>query len=137
MKVSRFWGIMCYFSLIGLSTLPGCGEGGEGRASIDGTATFEGQPIESGYINFLPDQSDGPTVGSPITNGKFQITGVVPGKKRVQIVAAAQVRRFETPAPLPKEETSKPTIPPNAVGNNQIVVITAGKQSLDFGLKKP
>jgi len=40
-----------------ISFLAGCGGGAEGpqRATVQGKVTFDGEPLESGFIEFIPD----------------------------------------------------------------------------------
>ncbi len=123
------------FYATGFFPLVGCGEE-QGRSSISGTVTYEGQPLETGFVNFLPQNGDGPTAAGEVTKGQFSVTGIFPGKKRVQIQAADQSRTYSSPAPTPNTKDSA-IFPPNAIGNNQTIEIIPGSQTLDFKLKKP
>jgi hypothetical protein len=66
--------------------LAGCGENG---IKITGNATLDREPVESGSIAFIPDDGKGPTVGGGVEAGKFTVTGLTPGKKRVQLTMSA------------------------------------------------
>lgn len=74
-------------SLMLISTAVGCN--GSGPVEIEGTARFQGQPIELGQIMFVSiDEKNAPPASSAITKGAYKITGrggVQPGKYRVQI----------------------------------------------------
>ncbi len=130
------WALVC---LAGLSPLPGCGGGGQ--CEVAGTITFEGKPLEDGFISFLPDTGDGPTSAVKVSNGRYKMDGLTPGKTRVMIVSAVQAPAGATAsaAPATKQEIRnfKPRIPSNAVGNNTIKEIAPGSQTLDFRLENP
>ena len=69
--------------------LAGCGDGLK-RQRVQGTVTFQGQPVEFGAIFFEPTASVGkvaPTVYLPIRDGKYDTgdEGPVAGKYRVVV----------------------------------------------------
>jgi len=68
-----------------------CGCADSQRQPVEGTVTFDGSPLESGTIMFIPEQgTSGPTAGARIENGKFSIApegSVFAGKFRVTITA--------------------------------------------------
>lgn len=71
----------------------GCGEQ---LATVEGTVTFDGEPVESGSITFEPADGDGPTDGGKIENGQYKLAGeagVEPGEKVVRIVASRKTGR--------------------------------------------
>jgi hypothetical protein len=84
--------------LIGIATATaciasGCGSGDDlPREPISGTVTFEGQPIASGSIQFLPRQTkEGIASGGVIADGRFRVVredGPVPGSYQVMIFAS-------------------------------------------------
>jgi hypothetical protein len=52
----------------------GCGQSGPAMHHISGSITFDGKPIESGRIDFLPDpekKNDGPQGFAFIKSGKY------------------------------------------------------------------
>ena len=121
--------------------LAGCGDGGLG--SVEGTVTYQGTPLDDGYVSFMPadEGGTGPTFGAKITNGKYQASGLTPGKARI-IVTAAGAAADATPktsAPSTKAEavSLKRAIPPNAAGNNIEQTITPGSQTVNFDLQMP
>ena len=67
----------------------GCG-GGDGieRVAVSGKVTFEGQPVEDGFITFTPIGS-GVQSGARILNGEYEATGprgsIPVGKYQVRI----------------------------------------------------
>jgi hypothetical protein len=68
----------------------GCGD--NRRQGVEGTVTFDGQPIPDGNISFIPQgDARGPTAGAVIKDGRFAIDrarGTFTGTFRVEIVAA-------------------------------------------------
>src|SRR5437588_151090 len=74
-------------SVLLVSTL-GCGGG---SASVQGSITLDGQPLDGGRVFFLPegDPKGRPTVEVKIQGGKYCLPaklGLKPGKHRVEIV---------------------------------------------------
>jgi hypothetical protein len=69
--------------------LAGCGD--SKRQGIEGTVTFDGKPLEKGYVAFTPQPgTTSPTAGAEIKDGRFSIgaaEGVFVGKFRVEIIA--------------------------------------------------
>jgi hypothetical protein len=73
---------------LALVLLAGCG--GD-KASIEGTVTFDGAPVDGGAITFLPegDSKEAARGGAQITDGKYTVnsaTGLPAGKYKVEIV---------------------------------------------------
>ena len=68
----------------------GCGAGGPAMYRVTGTVTFDGRPVESGEIIFVPvDKGVAPDAGR-IDNGAYDLL-VKAGKKRVEIRASRPV----------------------------------------------
>jgi hypothetical protein len=88
----------------------GCGGAGDDlpREPISGTVAFEGQPLQSGTIQFQPASAkEGVAAGGMITAGRFDVPrkdGPVPGKYHVMIFA------LEGPE-LPRPEGEMPGVP--------------------------
>jgi len=72
----------------------GCGAGKDphGREPLDGTVTFQGKPLNTGTIEFLPPEpGKGAGTRALIQDGKYQIPaeqGLTPGTYRVLISSA-------------------------------------------------
>lgn len=69
-------------AVLGLAA--GCG--GPPQATVSGTVTLDGQPVENGTISFYPTANAGQTAGGGIENGRFTVTGS-PGEMTVLISA--------------------------------------------------
>lgn len=120
--------------------LTGCG--GVPGTTVTGKVTYEGAPVESGAISFMPADGKGAAAGASIVNGTYKVEGVPPGKKIVEVVSAAP-----DPGPMSSEENYKrsqqpqqkapQTIPQNAAGNGAQHQIGEGEQVLDIALGKP
>jgi hypothetical protein len=72
---------------LGILAITGCG--GDNGIRITGTATLDGEPIDKASLFFAPDDGKGPTVGGSVASGKFDVSGLTPGKKRVTVTMAA------------------------------------------------
>lgn len=75
-----------------VAALAGClPNNGPVRVSVSGMVQVNGQPLETGSINFLPDSSAGtlgPDAGAEIKNGEYSIPaekGLVAGQYQVMI----------------------------------------------------
>ncbi|QDU10435.1 hypothetical protein [Gimesia aquarii] len=81
--------------MIGLSFLflSACGENGVERHEVSGTATFDGQPIVFGTIQFIPkldNEKEAPTGSATIENGKYHTDegqGIVSGPHEIRVTA--------------------------------------------------
>jgi hypothetical protein len=69
----------------------GCGPSGPPRVEISGKVTWDGKPLETGTISFIPDEGQtGPMAGAQIVQGGYQIRadqGPTLGGHRVEIQA--------------------------------------------------
>jgi hypothetical protein len=101
---------------------------------VRGTVTYEGKQVEDGWIRFCPVDGKGPTTGKQITAGHYEVTGMLPGKQQVTLSAHTPMNPSPTSGPI---KIPGPLFPPNAIGNNRIVEISKGIQTIDFHLKKP
>ncbi len=118
--------------LIGLVWLTaGCGSGPR-TYWVEGTVTFDGRPVETGEIIFVPlDKDLGPDAG-PITNGSFGFA-VKAGQKRVEIRASREVPGKRTSMGpvyedyIPPRYNSQSEIPP-------VKVVPGGKNQWAFSL---
>ena len=127
--------------------LLGCGGA---PSTVSGAVSYDGRPVDNGWITFLPVDGKGPTCGGPITVGKYQADLLTPGKKTVQIIGVKAVKfamSSEEMANAARSATARgdgtgiidraDTVPADAVGNNAVVEIKPGPQTLDFQLTPP
>ncbi|WP_425619404.1 hypothetical protein NA78x_003144 [Anatilimnocola sp. NA78] len=73
--------------LIAFVACLGCGGS---ATTVQGTVTFDGQPVDQGMIEFVPTDGTGPVAGGTIANGSYQLgpeTRVAPGNMLVRIRA--------------------------------------------------
>jgi hypothetical protein len=79
----------CLLLSIGILTMCGCGDAR--RQYVEGKITFDGQPVDKGYIRLIPQEgTKGPAAGANIENGRFAIAaedGPFAGTFRVEITA--------------------------------------------------
>ncbi len=70
---------------------------------VAGEVLFDGQPVESGSISFVPADGKGREFGGVIQDGKYQLVGppeAEPGEKIVRIVATCKTGK-QIPAGSP------------------------------------
>lgn len=119
-------------------------------ATIAGAVTYEGQPVDDGYITFTPADGKGKDAGGPIAKGRYSIAGLPPGPKVVKVIAVKKVNFASTSEEMRQKaaEARKAgnhdglvdpadTIPDNAEGNNATVEVKPGEQTHDMALRKP
>jgi hypothetical protein len=110
---------------------------------ITGSVSYEGAPVQNGYISFIPVDGQGASTGGQIVRGKYKVEDVPPGSKRVEIRAGAELAAMpdiDAKAPAGKAAAPKAeeeAIPADADGNNVVVEIGRGNQKLDFPLERP
>lgn len=96
-----------WLSLFCLLSCLGCGEPNPlGRKAITGKIDFDGSRLESGVIEFVPDDPAGHSTGAVIANGEYAIEahkGVPPGKYIVRITSPT-----DDSDPVPEEELLPP-----------------------------
>jgi len=123
---------------------------GAATSTVSGDVTYEGQPVENGEINFLPADGKGAPAGTKIVGGKYEVQGLVPGPKVVQITAVKSVPFARSHDEMAKRHKAAKArgdgtgiidpadiIPADAEGNNATIELQPGSQTQDFSLKKP
>ena len=111
--------------------LAGCNAGSD-QVTVTGTASFEGQPIADGEIQFLADGGDGTMAGSPIKDGKFSFQAK-PGSKKVKITGMREEGVAKDGLPnyvsyIPKKYNEQTTLKEE--------VKSSGENKFDFALTK-
>ena len=83
--------------LLAILVVAGC-SGGDGRQAVTGTVTLDGQPLDSGSVNFQPaDPSAASSSGAAIRDGEFTIPrdkGLKPGAYKVSVRATKETGRM-------------------------------------------
>ncbi|TWU20081.1 hypothetical protein Pla52o_45950 [Novipirellula galeiformis] len=89
----------------------GCG-GGDGlnRAEVRGKVSFEGAPVESGSIAFIPvEGTQAPSTGGAINQGEYHLAravGPVVGEYRVEIRATRKTGRQVAAGEVARDPTA-------------------------------
>ena len=117
----------------------GCGGSG---TSVSGEVTFNGKPIEKGYVTFNPVDGKSTPVGAEIVNGKFTAKNVSVGKNKVLVASTAAPESVpETmdaaiaEAKKAKKGPTADTLTDKSEGNNQEHDIPSGSHTLNLTLK--
>ncbi|MGI9455106.1 MAG: hypothetical protein ACR2NU_01005 [Aeoliella sp.] len=80
----------CLLTTLLVAALGGCGGTGEETVRVVGKVTYDGVPVNSGDIRFVPERgSDNRTVGSQIEEGEYVLQGKLalrPGDYQVEVV---------------------------------------------------
>ncbi len=83
------------FVLVAALLATGCGD--SRRNNVAGNVTVNGEPLEAGYIQFLPlENTASPTAGAEIHQGRYEIPatgGPFTGEFRVEITASRNTGR--------------------------------------------
>lgn len=77
-----------------LLTLVGCGDGSK-SGEVSGTVQFDGTPVETGSISFVPADGKSPTAGGLIENGKYTVSKVPVGVSKVSISGSKVIGQKE------------------------------------------
>ena len=120
----------------------GCDSG----ATISGQVSFDGQPVEQGWITLLSADGQTAAAGGAIEAGHYHIENVPLGEKVVQVVASPklieQPRTIEGMEQQAREISRSGVIPqdvggigPNTPGNGVQVEVIEGEQKLDVELQ--
>ncbi len=111
------------------------------RATSTGTVTFDGRPVETGSIVFLPPDRAAAAEGALITAGRYTIAGR-PGPRRVEIRGTRPVPAERLPRTMPRlsNETVYEDYVPAAYNTEttlQVEVVAGNGNVFDFDLKPP
>jgi len=119
----------------------GCGQR-ERWATLSGSVSFNGEPVQQGTILFYPEK--GQVAGAAIENGKYAISsapGAALGTNRVEITWMKKTGKqipAESPAPPGSliDETVQ-AIPPKFNSRSELTVtLTPGHNQCDFTLRE-
>jgi hypothetical protein len=137
-------------SFVALLCVVAAGCGGS-TTSVSGKVTYNGEPVEQGFVSFRPADGMGQVFSASIVDGEYDAPDAVPGSRVVSIHGTKAVK-----VALSSEESAKIAaeraaagqgglhmteaadyIPDDAEGNNQTHEISTGEQTLNFDLKGP
>ena len=116
----------------------GCGDG---KVSVSGSISYEGQIPEEGTIAFITDNGAGVTYGEPYFDGKYSAR--IPEGKYVVRITGIRVVTLAEPIPGvfggPPTTTRDEQIIPDAYGlpSRLQVEVTRSARKHDFELKEP
>lgn len=126
--------------LVCLLGLFGCGDKSQvRRAAVEGSVTFDNEPVEQGVILFVPDVGVvGPPVQVMITKGKYTApaaTGPTVGRNSVQITANRKTGKERLVQGVQAEEVVQ-FIPDKYNTETTLqATIVPGENSIDFDLQ--
>jgi hypothetical protein len=135
---------MLLAALTALPLVVGCGR----KTVVSGNVTYDGKPVSRGSVKLLPKDGKANVVAGDIVDGHYEIRNVVPGTKTAEVLGVKKISFAAT-----SEEASKVTakagkgfdgileradiIPPDAEGNNVVIEVQPGVQTIDFDLRPP
>lgn len=128
---TRFRLLVVSTALFSSSVIVGCGRTGLERASIHGTVTLDGQPVESGSVRLVSiSEKGGPSSGGEIVSGEYYIDdakGPALGLHRVEVYVPYNTgRKIPSPMGGPVTIEIDPNAPPDPTSNqNQSGMVDA------------
>ena len=118
----------------------GCGNR-DGRLTVTGTVTFDGQALPEGSISFRPREgTSSPSAGASISDGRFEVgsdKGVLPGEFDVAITATRKTgKKKMDPGTQTMFDEIEQYLPAryNAESVLQVEIKAGGKNELPFEL---
>jgi hypothetical protein len=110
---------------------------------LEGSVTYDGQPVDKGSITLEPADGVGPAAGGTIESGRFKVdstSGLAPGEKIVRISAVrATGKKIEAGPPEPpgtKVDEVQQFIPAKYNDQSTLTVqFDGGHKTHDFELK--
>lgn len=128
--------------VVALTGFAGCGPPG---TSVQGTVSYEGEPVQRGVITLTPTDGSGKPEGSKILAGRFEIDSIEPGKKQLSVIGVTG-KQADINKPTTSEDKtgtivaaahSAEMIPTNAMGNGQTITLAEGNQEITLRLTRP
>ena len=132
----RWAALLWLVVLLGLSGVLGCDKSVK-EATIHGMVKLDGDPVETGTIQFLPVDGKTPSAGVAIKNGYYE-AAVPVGKHRIEIRYPKVVgsrKLYDTPD-SPMVDETKEQVPEKYNLHSKLVEDIDGKKSeVNFDLK--
>lgn len=128
--------------LLAVLLLTGCGAS---TGTVQGTVTYQNQPVENGEVRFEPVNGRGSVEGGAITNGKFMVANLLPGKYKVTVEAIlSQPKMTQAGGPESKrtltaaeKAAQADALPRDTLGKEQEFEVRTGEQKMTFSLTSP
>ena len=130
--------------------LAGCGGGGGPTGTVSGKVTVDGEPLETGFIQFTPKDGSGKIVAGAVAGGKYYVRDVPVGVCVANVSTTSSAMASAGPISTadlaqeaaqrkaaPKRDKPVAPIPTNAQGNNVEVTVTADGANLDLAIAVP
>ena len=127
LRISSFvvWVLLCN---------AGCGDG---RATVSGSVTFNGEPVSRGSIVLVPVDGKGRSAGGDVEHGRFTIRDVDPGEKIVQLSAQYVSGKTTLDGGLELDVVSD--LLPRSWGaeSTERLTVTAPRTTKDYAIRGP
>jgi expansin (peptidoglycan-binding protein) len=128
------------FLCLALAVLMGCNS----KTSVSGDVTYNGSPVENGYMSFSPI-GKGRSIAAPIASGKYSIPEAISGKYTAVAIGTRKINHYSSSADAYANagpnaghlSEAADYIAADAEGNSKEVEITSGDQQLDFAITGP
>jgi hypothetical protein len=118
----------------------GCSKNAADRVVVEGSVSFNGEPVANGQISFYPTEANpGPVSGGPIKDGKYvaQARGGVPlGNHRVEITGFRPMK--STGGPVGEGLPAEQYLPSQFNQRSELTALveaTPNPKTLDFDLQ--
>lgn len=98
-KTNGLWSALLIVALAPMAI--GCDS--DGKVHIEGTATWNGTPIENGYVELQPLNGEGQFASAEIADGKFTLS-TLPGSRRVKVTAQKKIGETAPTERIPEPE---------------------------------
>jgi hypothetical protein len=109
----------------------------DGRSTVSGTVTFNGNPLSRGSITLVPVDGKGQSAGGDVTSGRYVIKSVSPGEKAVQISAQYVSGKTKLEGGLELDVVSDLLPASWGPGSQERLTVTAPTTTKDFAIEGP
>jgi hypothetical protein len=133
-----FRGLLCALIATGGAAI-GCSKG-PAVGTVTGDVTFEGQPVQDGYVSFTPVDGNSQTGGASIVDGKFKAEQVPATKMKVELhgnrKTGKKIKAYDTPESPVADEVVELLPPKYNVNSDLTLDVKQGAQHVNYELKK-
>lgn len=106
----------------------GCGAASDGKLPVAGEIRWNGQPLDSGYIELVPLDEKGGVEGAEIRAGMFQLRAI-PGQKQILVMAHRQIGMTEPDERVPTPEPILFQYLPEKFNSNSELTVTVSSSA--------